>query len=157
MLSLKSFGSPGEQNLEQRGRSAQSISSPLLFLDESSLSVLVVNRHIKISPCCSPRCSDTVSSEEQKEDLLSSLLGNDERPRLVMLHLLHIPPWKIHVRTKLWQHQSHLLRVTAGKAGRVLNAPGSWQMNANLLPTAQRGDGYNTLDFHALIPTCDFN
>lgn len=100
MLLLKSFGSPGEQTLEQRGRSAQSISSPLLILDESSLSVLVVNRHIKISPCCSPRCSNTVSSEEQEEDLLSSLLGNDERPRLVVLHLLHVPPWKIHVWNK---------------------------------------------------------
>ena len=116
--------------MEQRDGSAQSYFSLLLFLAESSLSVLVVNKYIKISPCCSPWCRNIVSSEDQRQDFPPPLplsIGNDEWPQVVVLHLLHVPPWKIHVQhTKLWQHQKHLLHVTAGKAESVVEALGSW-------------------------------
>lgn len=71
--------------------------------------MLVVNTYMKISPCCSPQCRNTVSFEDQRHFFgfgvvvfLSLSTGNDEQPQFVVLHLLHVRSWKIPVqRTKL--------------------------------------------------------
>lgn len=126
-----------------RGMGALRVTLFSLFQSQSSRTLLVVNKYIKINPCCSPCCRNIVSSEEQRDYFFSSSfsVGNDEQPQLVVLHLLHIPSWKIPTQhTELCQHEKHLLRVTGGKAEGVVGALGSWSMSVDKLPVEQRGD-----------------